>query len=782
MSQKENPLDYMFLEEEPINIREQIEKYAIHWKWFVLGVLITLAGAYTYLRYTPNLYEVSTTILIDDENNGGLISDLTALEGLGMTGGSNTLVENEIGILKSRTLVESVVKDLDLNIAYLEEGRVRTSELFRSSPIKVNFFLKDSLFFRLDTTFRVQVKSLTKFTLINAEGTTSTEHEFGENIIADFGDFTITPNTTDTKSLLKEIIVQISPVENVTQSYRNGLAIDFLMKGSDILVISLKDRITLKAELILNTLTSNYNKDAIENKSQIAINTNEFIKDRLLVIEKDLSDADSGVQEFKTTNSLTDISSEAALILDANSEIEKRIIDIKTQLQLAAYVTEYLENNTEDIIPANLGLGSGSGFNQNSQKYNELVLERNRISKSSKAMNPIIINLNNQIAELRKGVHQSLTNLKKSLSISLSIAQKEDARLNARITEVPRQEREFKDILRRQKIIESLYLFLLEKREENAISLAATIPSGKIIDTAIGNNLPVSPKRKIVYLAALIVGFLIPFVILYIRDLLDNKVHTSKELEAELKAPFLGDIPKVVGDKNVVISGSDRSSVSESFRLLRTNINFILSNIEATSKTIYVTSTIPSEGKTFVAINLAAAMALSNKKVLLIGADIRKPKIAEYLAIKQNKGLTHYLTTPGIAVQEVIEHVEAHNFDMIQSGISPPNPTELLMNGRFEEILDYGKQNYDYVIVDTAPVSVVADTLLFNQKADMFLYVVRAHFLDKRLLEIPKRLYAEKRLQNMAVIMNGSDLKKGYGYGYGYGYGQDEEKKKWWKF
>ncbi|MCK5814530.1 MAG: polysaccharide biosynthesis tyrosine autokinase, partial [Flavobacteriaceae bacterium] len=546
------------------------------------------------------------------------------------------------------------------------------------------------------------------------------------------------------------------------------------MKKSDILIISLKDQITLKAELILNTLTANYNKNAIENKSQIAINTNEFIEERLLIIEKELSNADSGIQEFKTSNSLTDLSSEASLILDANSEIEKSIIDIKTQLQLADYVTEYLENNTEDIIPENLGLGSGSGFSQGSQKYNELVLERNRISKSSKDMNPIIINLNNQIAELRKGVHQSLTNLKKSLSISLSIAEKEDARLNARITEVPRQEKEFKHILRRQRIIESLYLFLLEKREENAISLAATIPSGKIIDSAIGSNIPISPKRKIIYLAALIVGFLIPFGTLYIRYLSDNYIHTSKQLEAALKMPFLGVIPKATNDEKIVISSADRSAASESFRLLRTNINFILSDTIGPSKTIYVTSTIPSEGKTFVAINLATALALSNKKVLLIGADIRKPKLAEYLSTKKGKGLTHYLTSSEITVQEVIQHIDAYDFDMIQSGISPPNPTELLMNGRFDEMLDYVKEVYDYIVVDTAPVSVVSDTLLFNQKADMFLYVVRAHFIDKRMLEIPKKLYDESRLQNMAVVMNCSDSKKGYntyGYGYGYGYG-----------
>jgi capsular exopolysaccharide synthesis family protein len=320
----------------------------------------------------------------------------------------------------------------------------------------------------------------------------------------------------------------------------------------------------------------------------------------------------------------------------------------------------------------------------------------------------------------------------------------------------------------------------LEKREENAITLAVTLPNAKVIDSAYGSDIPVAPKRKIIYLAALLLGVVVPFGVLYILFLLDNKVHSRKDVEGVVKAPYLGDIPKSVSDKKIVVSDNERDSVAESFRLLRTNINFMLSKTKDHGKLIFVTSTIAGEGKTFISINLAAALALSNKKVLLLGADIRNPKIHEYLNIASERGLTHFLMDNAINFKEIINSVK-EGFDVVQSGVIPPNPSELLMNGRFEEVLAYGKEHYDYVIVDTAPVNLVTDTLLLGQEADLFIYTIRANFLDKRLLELPKLFYNEKRLPNMAILVNDTNYERGYGYGYGYGYGGVETKKAWWK-
>jgi tyrosine-protein kinase Etk/Wzc len=779
--QNENPLNDMFLEEESVNYREKFEKYGYHWKWFLLGVLLALAGAYTYLKYTPNQYAVATTILIDDENTGGISSELSAFEDLGLLGGKKKSIENEIGLLKSRSLMERVVKELGINVTYFKIERVREIELYKNDiPFKINFFSKDSLFNSRDTAFTIQAISSTHFTLKNIEGNNSKEHVFGENIATNFGDITITPKAINAINTDDEIIVQISPLKSVAGGLRNNLQVELLYQNSSLIELSLQSTIKLKAQEILNDLVRRYNKDAVEDKSMVGNNTNTFINERLAVIEKDLSGVDKGVEEFKTSNNLTDISSEATLVLQSNAQLEKKIVDLNTQLKLAAYVSEYVANNTEKLIPANLGL-SDAALNSNNSKYNELLLERDRILKSSSEKHPVIVTLNDQLNQLRGSISQGLVNLKSSLRIALKVAMNEEYKVNSKITAVPKQERQFRDIQRQQQIIETLYLYLLQKREENAISLAVTVPNAKVIDTANGSDIPVSPKRKTVYLVAALLGLVIPFAVLYLMFLLDNKIHTSKDVEEIVKAPILGEIPHSKSENKIVINENDKDNIAESFRMLRTNIYFMLSGVKEEAKTIFITSTIGAEGKTFISLNLTTVLALSNKKVLLIGADVRKPKFNEYLDVDFGKGLTHFLMDDTLKMKDIIKHYPTGNFDVLSSGAVPPNPSELLMNGRFEEVMAYGKANYDFVIVDTAPIKIVTDTLLLSEYADLCLYVIRVDFLDKRFLEIPEKMYSEKRLSNMAVLMNDVNLEKGYGYGYGYGYGENSTKKPWWK-
>ncbi len=762
---------------EPTSILEQIEKYVFYWKWFVLSIFISLVITFLYLRYAPNEYQISTTILIDDEKKGGLASELSAFEDLGLLGGSQTSVDNEIELLKSRALMERVVKDLGVNVTYYIKGRVIESEIFfKEVPVKIYFFTKDSVFYNRDTTFTIQIHSPINFSLKNSEGEKKGDYSFGENIQTKFGEITITPS--DFKNPLEEteIVVKIKPVTKVIEHYRTEVQIQLVNKNTSVIKISLKDEVKLKAETIVNNLVEQYNKDAVADKSLIAKKTNTFIEERLQIINEDLLLVEKGAEAFKTENRLTDIASEATLVLETKSDLEKGIIDLTTQLKLVEYVSEYLNRNTNDLIPANLGL-SDSGLAESTLKYNELLLECNRILQSSSELNPVLINLNEQVSNVRASIVQSLVNLESSLTISINQVQQEENRLASKMASVPRQEREFRNIQRQQKIIEALYLYLLQKREENAITLAVTLPNARIIDKAYGSNIPAAPKRYIIYLAALLFGLIISFAIIYIILLLDNKVHNSKEVEAVVRAPFLGEIPKTKETEKVVVSKEDRSSIAEAFRLLRTNLNFMLANTKSVSKTIFVTSTLSGEGKTFIAINLASVLAMSDKKVLLIGADIRKPKIAEYLNRPVGKGLTHFLIDESLKPTDVIEYIEDVKSDIIQSGITAPNPSELLMNARFEELISYAKEHYDYIIVDTPPVSLVTDTLLISGMADMFLYIVRAHYLDKRMLETPKKLYNNKRLPNMAVLLNDTDSKKGYGYSYGYG----EVKKPWWK-
>ncbi len=782
--QQENQFNTEKLNDASINLREELEKYAYYWKWFLLGLIISIGLMFTYLRYVSNLYEVSTTILIDDKDYGRLTSELSAFEDLGLLGNNKTSLDNEIELLKSRNLIERVVKDLGINVTYYDKGKIKNPEMFQElSPIKLNFFSGDAAFYKVDTVFSVLIQSPTNFTLKNGEEERVSDHVFGENVRTSFGDFTITPMLVDGLKEEREIVIRISSLQNVIDRYRSQIQIRLVNSYSSVILLTLKDPVKLKAQAILNSLVAQYNNDAVEDKSIIAKSTEKFINDRLTIITEDLTSVDKGVEAFKTTNKLTDIASEASFISKSNAAIEGKILDLNTELNLVNYMTDYISSTIEGLIPANLGLKDAS-VSQNTLKYNELVLERNRIFKSSSALNPVIVNLDAQISQFRKSILQSLENYTSVLTISLNDVMQQEVRINSKITNVPKQEREYRDIQRQQQIIETLYLYLLQKREENAISLAVTLPNAKIIDKAYGSNIPVAPNRRMYYLVALVAGILVPFGILYLLFLLDNKVQTRKDVELVVKAPMLGDIPRSKTEEKVVVSDIDRSSIAESFRLLRTNINFMLSGVKEPSKTIFVTSTISGEGKTFVSINLSSVFALSSKKVLLIGSDIRNPKITDYLKLKGNKGLTHFLMDDQLKVSDVIEPVSDYGFDMIHSGLVPPNPSELLMNGRFGEVIAYAKQHYDYIIVDTSPINLVTDTLLLNEYADLFIYVIRANYMDKRMLEIPKLMYEEKRLPNMAVLVNDTNYEKVYGYGYGYAYGytyHEKAKNKWSK-
>ena len=780
--QEENTPQNLNFDSESINLRQEIEKYAYYWKWFALAVILSLATAFLYLRYTSNVYEVATTILINDEDSG-ISSELSAFKDLGLMGGSNTSsIENEIELLKSRSLIERVVKDLGLNVTYYTKGRIKTSEVFQSGmPIKFTFFNKDSIFYKTDTSFTIVIKSAEKFELSTIEGNKAKGYSFGENIATSFGEMTITPSGDFSKMGEKEFFVNISSLKRIVDGLQNAIQIQPVNKNASVLKLSLKSQLKIKAETILDNLVFQYNKDAVEDKGLVAKNTNVFINKRLEIISADLSDVDKGVEAFKTSNNLTDISSEATLVLGASAELENKIVELNTQLRLVAYVNEYIAENSNELIPANLGLPDAS-IGGSTERYNELILERNRISQSSSKLNPVIINLNEQIKDVRNSIAKSLVNLKSSLTISLNDIKKQESRINSKITAAPRQEREYRDIARQQQIIETLYLYLLQKREENAITLAVTQPNAKIIDKAYGSDIPVAPKRNIIYLAALLVGLMVPFGVLYVRFLIDNKIHTRKDVEGVVKSPILGDIPSSKSFNKIVISDQDRSSIAEAFRLLRTNINFMFSKVNGDSKSIFITSTLSGEGKTFISLNLASVLAVTNKKILLIGADIRKPKIQNYVESLSEKGLTHYLMDATLKCDDVIETVSEYGFDMVHSGVIPPNPSELLMSDRFQELINYGKEHYDFVIVDTAPVNLVTDTLLIADFADLFIYVIRANYLDNRLLEVPKLMYDEKRLPNMAILINDTNQEKGYGYGYGYGYGEDVVAKKWWQF
>ncbi|ESU27258.1 tyrosine-protein kinase involved in exopolysaccharide biosynthesis [Flavobacterium limnosediminis JC2902] len=765
------------------NLREEIGSYLIHWKWFLIVTLVSLILAYTYLRYAVSQYKASTTIVVKDDKKGGLASELAAFSDLGMLSGVNSNVDNEIEVIKSRTLIASSIKALKLDITYYNIGRIKEGEMYKDKPVTMYFSKISETFSEKKHSFRVKIRTAENFTLYNSTEDLLGDFTYNKPIKIEEGTEIVILKDKEWKSDKKyDIAISYNPITDLTENYKSRLTVAALSKNSSVIELSFVDPIAEKAEDFLDMLVSNYNSDAIADKKYISENTARFIENRIQLINKELKEVESDVESFKKANKVTDLVSESGLYLENASQFEKGEIETETQLKVVATMLRYVNTaSNTDLIPANI-IPTEQGAAALIGEYNQLVLERNRLLKSAGSKNTLVLNLEKKTDALRANIVSSLRSLQTSLEIKRKDLAYQNSVLGGKIAQIPTQEKLFRDISRKQSIKEALYLYLLQKREETAISLAVTAPNAKIIDPAIAAKIPVSPKRSVIYLAALLLGLLIPFAVIYILKLVDTKVKTRLDVELATSMPFIGDVPKA-DNSNQIISTDSNSSTAEALRIIRTNLEFLLSDVhESGAKTIFLTSTFPKEGKTFVSANLASTIALSDKKVLLMGMDIRNPRLSDYFKVT-NKGVTSYLASKDSdSLEEYITKVEGFsNFHVIPGGIIPPNPAELLMSKKVGLLFEKIKKEYDYIIVDTAPASLVTDTLLISKYADAFIYVVRANVLDKRMLSLPEKLYQEKKLPNMSIVINDTDSKKGYGYGYGYGYGVEEKTIPFWK-
>ncbi|SHG29096.1 capsular exopolysaccharide family [Flavobacterium fluvii] len=767
---------------EDFNLREAIERYLDHWQWFLLAVCLCVSIAYVYLRYTTPQYQASTTILVKDEKKGGMLSELSAFADMGLGGGMKNNLDNEVEILKSRTLVERTVKKLVLNISMTVKGNVRDVEIYKDAPIKVLFLNTKPTFYTDKMSLEFVRLRPDIFKLVGESGeeasvpiilSNKNEFRYGEIISTRNGDLIITEAVEKryvSKVDDRPINIIVNPLEKVVASFQKRLNVNPISKTSSVVEISIMDPVIERAEDFLDNLIRVYNEDAAADKSYISENTSKFVANRLLLITQELDGVEKDVQHFKTSNKLTDIETEAKLFIEGSSEYNKKRVEMEIQLNMVASMLDFIKkSNNSDLLPTNMisAKGEETGL---MDSYNQLVLERNRILKSATVENPTVVKLDQQLASLKTNIAESLRRLQANLNIQKRDLRGQEGLLDNKIGDIPVQERQFRVIARQQKVKEELYLYLLQKREETAISLAATEPNARVIDAAKASKIPVSPKKSMIYLAALLLGLLIPFGILYLMDLLDTKVKSRFEITSKLSIPFLGEVPKSE-TPNEIVDTSSRSSTAEAMRIVRMNLDFMLNQVpEGKAKTILFTSTLSGEGKTFLSVNLAGIFALSGKKVLLIGMDIRNPKLNEYIDLPSSAGLTNYLSSSNVKIEDYIfKHKGFEQLYVLPPGSIPPNPTELLMSKKVDELFVQFKKEYDFIIVDTAPVSLVSDTLIIAKQADTFVYVVRANVLDKRMLHIPEVLYREKKLPNMALLLNDAETKKGYGYGYGYG-------------
>ncbi|MDH7446550.1 GumC family protein [Aquimarina sp. 2201CG14-23] len=760
------------------NLKDEIAKYLKKWYWFVISVSIFGTLAYLHIRYTIPQYNVSGTILISQEESVSK-SELAAFKDLGLLDNTNNKIENEIQIIKSRTLISNVINNLKLNVQYFTKGRILEIENYPKSLVEINFLSDDSIVHTKSKSFRVLINSNTAFSFVDVDGKNISDHSFGKTINTTVGDIVITPSVEDIASHKGKIIhIKISPVRYLTQSYRNKLLVISKGKGSSIVTLSLNDPVKEKAKDIINNLVEEYNKATIENKKQASARTAGFINERLDLIAGDLSEVDDEAAGYKSKFGLTnDVEAQTQRVADIDSRNVQEINRLETQLRKIESTRRFIlsQDGKFDLLPSTLGFDDPS-ISSTVARYNGLISQRKRLLKSSSEQNPVIVNIDEEINSLRQGLIASLNGVRNSINIGLNSLRTQDKYFSGKLYNAPIRQKELTAIGREQGIKEQLYLYLLQKREEAEITSHVTVSNARVIDkaTTLGSY-PVSPNKKMIFLAAIFFGFALPFLTIYLFDLFNTKVNSREDLEKTLSMPILGAIPKTKTKKSkIIISRNSRSSIAEAFRILRTNLGFLMAGTNKESgKVIFVTSTISGEGKTLVSSNLAKTLAISGKKVAYLGTDFRDPKFHNFFELSKGKdtpGFTNFIMNSDIKPEDVVyKQGENDPLFVVPSGAIPPNPAELLMNDRVKEMFDYLELNYDYIVVDTAPVSLVTDTLLIGHYADLSIYIVRENYSDKRILQVPENFYREKRLPNMAVLLNAAGDKVGYGYGYGYG-------------
>lgn len=783
-----------------IDFKEIIRQYTSKWYWFLLSLVIFLSIGFLYNRYTVPRYDAQAKIKIETEGNNN--SELAIFQDLGAFQGQMNPIIDEIETIKSRSNFIEVVNKLELNTRIFKLGNILDSEIYNNAPFNLNFKESDSIVNQTGFSFYINLISDATFGYKRKEGDPYKENTFGSNISTPLGDMVITPST-EKLSLFKgsEFRIVINPATVVADGYRRRIVINPIDRTSNILSIYLQDGNQRRAQDIINTLIAVYNENAINDKKEAADKTSNFIDARITEIYSNLYNVDQSAEEFKTDRGITDISSESNINLNVGMANRQELEGATLQLNMASSMKDVVENqNGYEILPSNLGL-SDPTITGTTARYNQLVSERNRLLESSSNLNPVVQNLDKELNTLKSSLLSSLNNTTSNLELQINSLAKQQSRINSRIYSAPSNERALRDITRKLETTESLYLYLLEKREEAQIAFASASPPSSIVDAAYSSSsAPVYPNKMMNYVACFFLGLVIPFMIIYVSGLLDNKVHSKQDLEDIIRdnAPVIAELPKVGKKESKIIKKDDRSVLAESLRILRTNLNYIQNSKGAGSKNnlLFITSSVPGEGKTFVSSNLAAVYASTGKKVLLLGADIRNPRLHDFFSEVEShpkearsishasrKGLTDYLINSKLEVSDLTEPVQMNGdtIDVIFSGKIPPNPTELLMNDRMGQLFKETSELYDYVIVDTAPLMVVTDTLLISQYASQILYVVKAGSTETKILDFPLKLKEEGKLKGLSFVVNNvKQANLGYGGKYGYGYGKSV--KKWWSF
>ena len=795
--------------EEKIDFQEILFKYLIHWPWFVGAVIICLLGAWLYLHIATPIFNISATVLIKDDKKGGGAGMASELENLGLNGlvTSSQNIDNELEVLRSKTIAKEVVIDLGLYISYTDEDEFPAKDIYKTSPVQVNLIPQEAEL--LDKSMIVEMA-------LQPQGGLDVKVKVGDDKYQKHFDklpavfptergtlaFFQSPDSLiskatediDSEKKVRNITATIDQPLHMARLYCKSMTIEPTSKTTSVAIISLKNSSLRRGQDFINKLLEMYNINTNNDKNEIAQKTAEFIDERIGIISKELGSTEENLETFKRNAGITDLTSEAQIALTGNAEYEKKRVENQTQINLVEDLRKYMRGNEYEVLPGNIGL-QDAGLVSQIDRYNEMLVERKRLLRTSTESNPTIINLDTSIRAMKMNVEVTLERTLQGLLITKADLDREASRFSRRISDAPSQERQYVSIARQQEIKAGLYLMLLQKREENAITLAATANNAKIIDDAIADIIPVSPRGRITYLIALILGVGIPVGVIYLINLTKFKIEGRSDVEKLTSAPIVGDIP-LTDEKQgaIAVFENQNNLMSETFRNIRTNLQFMLENDK---KVILVTSTVSGEGKSFISANLAISLSLLGKKVVIVGLDIRKPGLNKVFNIPRKEiGITQYLANPEKNLMDLVQLSDvSKNLYILPGGTVPPNPTELLARDGLDKAIETLKKNFDYVILDTAPVGMVTDTLLIGRVADLSVYVCRADYTRKNEYTLINELIDGNKLPNLCTVINGLDLKRkkygyyygygkygkyyGYGkrYGYGYGYGETSDNK-----
>ncbi len=762
-------------------IKRQIQRYLRWWPLFVISVLLGLTLAWIYLRYaTPQYMSKASLYVKSDNGKQGGMTGLQEFQNMTLPSGiMSNEVDNELSVIKSKPLLYNVVKALKLEIRLINEGNVKEAELYENSPIngEING-LKNPRSFS-SATYSIEPAG-TGFVLKTDKK--QYRGTFGKPLALDFGSVTLTRRPgIKFDGPLKLVITNPKVVADQLEA---SITVVIPQKKSSIMELSRVGINPLRSEDILNELIRQYNGDAIKDKNAEAVATARFIDERLDLITKELGGIESRKENFKAANKIADLQAQAELSMQNASENTKKLMDIGTQLEMVDSVLRIANSSSNDqLLPTNVGMPSG--LDGVIEEYNQLVLTRNRTLRQATPSNPAVQQFNRDISSMRNLIRDNLRKSRMSLQVARGQIQNQINQSGVAISKFPQQERVFRDIERQQNLKEALFLYLLQKREETSIALSVNTPKAKVVNPAYTLAAPVAPKTNTVYLLAALIALVVPAAFLYTKFALDTYIHSRRDIRQLLPdIPVVGEIPHADDGEGALVKQNDFTSFAESFRIMLTNMKFVLRKPEqGKAPVIMISSSVKGEGKTTVAVNTALTLA-QNRKVLLIGADIRNPQFKRFMNLSP-VGLTDFLASDDISADGYIEQSALNpKLDVIPSGSIAPNPTELLANPKFGDVVEGFKYRYDYIVIDTAPMLMVSDTFNLLEYMDLMLYVMRAEHTERDMLEFADQIRRENAPGRFAVILNDvKNLHLSYGNKYGYGYyTEGPKKKKWFSF